>query len=333
MDKYKYIKNPLTNRNVKIDGKLGRSIIQNFVKKMTGGLHYNSRNNTWMGDINDECAICGEALSFRDQDEDPTGEISVLRECGHTFHKYCIERWLSRKNECPLCKTTVQNQESVISIARAETNGTVTSLLEERQGVTVPAIPGIADRSVEPEGQQQKEPVTEGQEAETQRTLTPEERARRARRFRQIQEQNQRRGPSASAEETQVFAPPHLRPPRFGPGSSTTVREAEEGRNRIPSQIPRQAREYQPTPEERAAQQRRIAEIEARDRQNAIMAEARRTRAARQAQEAIRRDEEQRRGERAGAAAPAPDFAPGVLLTVPLTPLAPPATVAYCVHR
>lgn len=32
-----------------------------------------------------------------------TGKLS----CGHSYHVHCIKQWLSRKNACPVCKTTV----------------------------------------------------------------------------------------------------------------------------------------------------------------------------------------------------------------------------------
>jgi len=27
--------------------------------------------------------------------------------CGHTFHKSCIEKWIRKKNNCPICRTLV----------------------------------------------------------------------------------------------------------------------------------------------------------------------------------------------------------------------------------
>ncbi|TVT96762.1 hypothetical protein EJB05_58035, partial [Eragrostis curvula] len=33
-------------------------------------------------------------------------EIGKLS-CGHNYHVHCIKQWLSRKNSCPVCKTTI----------------------------------------------------------------------------------------------------------------------------------------------------------------------------------------------------------------------------------
>lgn len=32
--------------------------------------------------------------------------IRQMAECGHCFHQSCIDQWLSRKDECPNCKTS-----------------------------------------------------------------------------------------------------------------------------------------------------------------------------------------------------------------------------------
>ncbi|WVZ99499.1 hypothetical protein U9M48_044782 [Paspalum notatum var. saurae] len=45
------------------------------------------------------CSICQE--EFEPNEE--TGKLS----CGHGYHVHCIKQWLSRKNACPVCKTTV----------------------------------------------------------------------------------------------------------------------------------------------------------------------------------------------------------------------------------
>ncbi|KAJ1263932.1 hypothetical protein BS78_09G224400 [Paspalum vaginatum] len=45
------------------------------------------------------CSICQE--EFEPNEE--TGKLS----CGHSYHVHCIKQWLSRKNACPVCKTTV----------------------------------------------------------------------------------------------------------------------------------------------------------------------------------------------------------------------------------
>lgn len=47
-----------------------------------------------------ECAIC--LSDFQEGDR-----VRTLPTCGHTFHKGCIDLWLVRQAECPLCKRTV----------------------------------------------------------------------------------------------------------------------------------------------------------------------------------------------------------------------------------
>ncbi|KAM7518346.1 hypothetical protein LguiB_017308 [Lonicera macranthoides] len=44
------------------------------------------------------CCIC--------QEEYNNGEDLGKLECGHDFHSECIKQWLTRKNLCPICKTT-----------------------------------------------------------------------------------------------------------------------------------------------------------------------------------------------------------------------------------
>ena len=52
------------------------------------------------------CAICCEDYSEE--------EILVSLPCNkkHVFHKWCIEGWLKRKGNCPLCKENVMNAEA-----------------------------------------------------------------------------------------------------------------------------------------------------------------------------------------------------------------------------
>lgn len=45
------------------------------------------------------CSICQEEFEVHEE----TGKLS----CGHGYHVDCIKQWLSRKNACPVCKTTV----------------------------------------------------------------------------------------------------------------------------------------------------------------------------------------------------------------------------------
>lgn len=47
-----------------------------------------------------DCSICLGALRNGDY-------VRPLDACGHTFHRACIDLWLLRRAECPLCKTGI----------------------------------------------------------------------------------------------------------------------------------------------------------------------------------------------------------------------------------
>jgi len=47
-----------------------------------------------------ECSICLNDLEHDDA-------VRKLRTCGHTFHRSCIDLWLLRRADCPLCKGNV----------------------------------------------------------------------------------------------------------------------------------------------------------------------------------------------------------------------------------
>lgn len=51
-------------------------------------------------DKDHDCPICLCALR-------PGDTIRPLHSCGHTFHRACIDLWLLRRADCPLCKTHV----------------------------------------------------------------------------------------------------------------------------------------------------------------------------------------------------------------------------------
>ncbi|XVF23746.1 hypothetical protein REPUB_Repub13aG0065800 [Reevesia pubescens] len=53
-----------------------------------------------VGENYDDCAIClGE---FQDGDQ-----CRILSNCKHTYHKFCIDRWLAETQNCPICRTSV----------------------------------------------------------------------------------------------------------------------------------------------------------------------------------------------------------------------------------
>lgn len=47
-----------------------------------------------------ECSVCLN-------DFEPTDAVRKLGTCGHTFHRSCIDLWLLRRADCPLCKGNV----------------------------------------------------------------------------------------------------------------------------------------------------------------------------------------------------------------------------------
>ena len=56
------------------------------------------------GDPTDDtiCAICRDGLR--------SGGQNKALECGHCFHKQCIDRWLPMKATCPTCSTSVTTE-------------------------------------------------------------------------------------------------------------------------------------------------------------------------------------------------------------------------------
>lgn len=53
------------------------------------------------GHLDKECSIC-----LNDFDDGDT--VRRLSVCGHSFHKSCIDLWLLRRPDCPLCKREVK---------------------------------------------------------------------------------------------------------------------------------------------------------------------------------------------------------------------------------
>jgi len=50
-----------------------------------------------------ECSICLNDLH-------PSDTVRQLGSCGHTFHRSCIDLWLLRRADCPLCKSDVRSR-------------------------------------------------------------------------------------------------------------------------------------------------------------------------------------------------------------------------------
>jgi hypothetical protein len=57
-------------------------------------------------DTDTECPIC--LVGFQ-----PGDAVRELQQCGHSFHKCCIDLWLIRSLDCPLCKRKVRGKSCV----------------------------------------------------------------------------------------------------------------------------------------------------------------------------------------------------------------------------
>ena len=55
------------------------------------------------------CLICQEDIHFCHE------EISVVN-CGHLFHKKCLQKWLDTNSTCPKCKSAVTTNDFVQNI-------------------------------------------------------------------------------------------------------------------------------------------------------------------------------------------------------------------------
>lgn len=52
-----------------------------------------------------DCSICLNGFEINDR-------VRTLGHCGHTFHRSCIDLWLLRRADCPLCKRCVRGDAS-----------------------------------------------------------------------------------------------------------------------------------------------------------------------------------------------------------------------------
>ena len=46
--------------------------------------------------INYECCICLKKYTYE--------SIATILECEHIFHKECLEKWFTKKKNCPICQ-------------------------------------------------------------------------------------------------------------------------------------------------------------------------------------------------------------------------------------
>lgn len=55
------------------------------------------------------CGVCGEDCPICINTIEKGDNIRRLPICGHEFHRSCIDLWLLRRADCPLCKRSVSN--------------------------------------------------------------------------------------------------------------------------------------------------------------------------------------------------------------------------------
>lgn len=56
--------------------------------------------------FNSNCAICYE--NYADGDV-----LSSPEQCGHVFHKACLENWLKCKHQCPTCRANIVTEQAI----------------------------------------------------------------------------------------------------------------------------------------------------------------------------------------------------------------------------
>jgi hypothetical protein len=56
--------------------------------------------------LNSECVICSEKIKKDDK-------VSILM-CNHYFHRKCIIKWYSKKQNCPICRCDVDIKNNLI---------------------------------------------------------------------------------------------------------------------------------------------------------------------------------------------------------------------------
>jgi hypothetical protein len=59
-------------------------------------LNFNKQN------YGEECPICLEIFGELDDDL-----LLCTLKCGHSYHKKCVEDWLSKNNSCPNCRIQI----------------------------------------------------------------------------------------------------------------------------------------------------------------------------------------------------------------------------------
>ena len=86
------------------------------------------------------CAICYEDLQDGER-------VRAIRKCQHLFHTTCIDPWLLRKAECPMCRTQLGARplrQIDISGAAAASN-TLRTILNASNGYPANSITALSD--------------------------------------------------------------------------------------------------------------------------------------------------------------------------------------------
>lgn len=51
-----------------------------------------------------ECSICCDPIYSKNEYIDGCDKTLFKTSCGHIFHYSCIQKWVSQKNTCPMCR-------------------------------------------------------------------------------------------------------------------------------------------------------------------------------------------------------------------------------------
>jgi hypothetical protein len=95
----------------------------------------NNNQNSEVNDVDQVCCICLEKMLVLKDKESPQAKLTL--DCGHEFHRECIQNWRSVNNICPIDRGELKKIES--------------SSLEVEQHVTSNRIPGVASDFFYPE--------------------------------------------------------------------------------------------------------------------------------------------------------------------------------------
>lgn len=61
---------------------------------------------SWQWDYDDDmCCFCQDSIDSCCADcKHPTDCPPIMGECGHIFHKHCVEMWFTQHDDCPYCR-------------------------------------------------------------------------------------------------------------------------------------------------------------------------------------------------------------------------------------